>query len=97
MLAGLVFKRTPFFRAHGNDEQLQRIAEILGTKGLQDYIAKYNLKIDKKTLLQLGVHRKRDWSEFAPEGIQAFICTDLYDLLDNLLIYDHQVGNEMKK
>ena len=91
MLAGLVFKRNPFFRAHGNDEQLQRIVDVLGTQGLQEYIEKYGLKLDKSTLLKLGKCRKRDWSEFASTGIEQFVCTELYDLLDNLLIYDHQV------
>ena len=41
---------------------------------------------------EVGTRRKRDWSEFAAAGRNDLICVELYDLLDNVLIYDHQVG-----
>ena len=91
MIAALAFNKYPFFRAHGNINQLLSIVDILGTEGLQEYARKYNLVIPEEAEKQMGIKRKRDWSEFASNGVRRFICTELYDLLDNLLIYDHQV------
>lgn len=91
MIAGIAFNRLPFFRAHGNINQLLSITDVLGSEGLHDYVKKYNLTIPKEAEEQLGIRRQRDWCEYASDGIKKFICTELYDLLDNLLIYDHQV------
>lgn len=91
MIAALVFNKYPFFRAHGNINQLLSIVDILGTEGLHEYARKYRLAIPEEAEQKMGVKRKRDWSEFASNGIRKFICTELYDLLDNLLLYDHQV------
>lgn len=91
MIAGIVFNRLPFFRAHGNINQLLSIVDVLGTEGLYQYVKKYKLVIPEEAEQQLGIKRRRDWSEFAADGIKKFICTELYDLLDNLLIYDHRV------
>lgn len=95
MIAGLVFNRLPFFRAHGNINQLLSITEILGTDGLKEYASRYDLTIPEEAESQLGTKRHRDWSEFASEGFKKFICTELYDLLDNLLIYDHRVTHNL--
>lgn len=92
MIAGIVFNRLPFFRAKGNAEQLRRISEVLGTEGLFQYIEKYKLHVDPEVMSQVSVSRKKDWTEFASEGNPRFLCTELYDLLDNLLIYDHHVA-----
>lgn len=92
MIAALVFNKIPFFRAHGNIDQLCRIAEVLGTDELYAYIDKYKLHVDPEMLEKVGTCRKRDWNEFAAEGRRDLICIELYDLLDNILIYDHQVG-----
>ena len=90
IVAGMVFNRLPFFRAHGNDDQLRVIVNVLGTAELHKYIHKYHLKVNKELVASLGTCRRRDWSEFASGIEQSHICTELYDLLDNLLIYDHQ-------
>ena len=90
IVAGMVFNRLPFFRAHGNDDQLRVIVNVLGTTELHRYIQKYDLHVNETLIASLGNCRRRDWSEFA-SGIDAtHICTELFDLLDNLLIYDHQ-------
>lgn len=91
MIAGIVFNCLPFFRAKGNAEQLRRISEVLGTEGLFQYIEKYNLHVDPEVMSQVSASRKKDWTEFASDGNPTFLCTELYDLLDNLLIYDHHV------
>lgn len=91
MIAGIAFNKFPFFKAHGNINQLLSIVDVLGTEGLYDYAKKYKLTIPPEAEKEMGIKRRRDWTEFASEGIQKFLCTEFYDLLDNLLIYDHQV------
>ena len=91
MIAAIAFNKYPFFQAHGNINQLLSIVDVLGTEGLYDYAKKYHLTIPPEAEKEMGIKRRRDWTEFASDGLKKFICTELYDLLDNLLIYDHQV------
>lgn len=41
ILAGFLLGREPFFRGKDNDDQLVRIALVLGTEGLHDFLRKY--------------------------------------------------------
>ncbi|CAN0405686.1 unnamed protein product, partial [Discosporangium mesarthrocarpum] len=41
ILAGFLFNREPFFRGRNNEDQLLRIALVLGTDGLFEYLRKY--------------------------------------------------------
>lgn len=45
MLAGFLLNREPFFRGKNNEDQLVRIALVLGTQGLHDFLRKYGEKI----------------------------------------------------
>lgn len=44
MLAGFLLNREPFFRGKDNEDQLVRIALVLGTQGLHDFLRKYGEK-----------------------------------------------------
>jgi len=41
MLAGIIFKKEPFFHGNDNQDQLVKIAKVLGTDGLHAYLDKY--------------------------------------------------------
>ena len=43
MLAGMIFQKEPFFQGKDNDDQLDKIAKVLGTEQLFDYLEKYNI------------------------------------------------------
>ena len=45
MLAGMIFKKEPFLQGHDNNDQLVKIAKVLGTDDLKAYLAKHKLKI----------------------------------------------------
>jgi casein kinase II subunit alpha len=52
MFAGIVLKhlsqifmKDPFFMGSSNEDQLNEIAKVLGTKDLMDYLKKYKLKL----------------------------------------------------
>ena len=46
MLAGMVFRKEPFFNGQDNYDQLVKIARVLGTSKLYEYLNKYNLQLD---------------------------------------------------
>jgi len=89
-LLGVVSQKIPFFRGQDNVDQLYKIADVLGTIDLKKYISKYRLKPSKDfnrllakdtPRLSLASYHKRN-KDFADGG--------LYDLLENVLVYDHQ-------
>merc|ERR1719203_1629200 len=46
MLAGMVFQKEPFFRGQDNNDQLVKIARVLGTDLLFAYLDKHNLELN---------------------------------------------------
>ena len=43
-----IFRKEPFFHGHDNYDQLVRIAKVLGTEELYDYIEKYHIELDPR-------------------------------------------------
>ena len=41
MVASMFFRKEPFFHGHDNYDQLVKIAKVLGTDDLFEYISKY--------------------------------------------------------
>ena len=46
MFAGMIFRKEPFFHGHDNYDQLVKIAKVLGTEELYNYLNKYELELD---------------------------------------------------
>ena len=46
MFAGMTFQKEPFFHGRDNHDQLVKIAKVLGTAGLYEYIKQYDLRLD---------------------------------------------------
>merc|ERR1712118_58167 len=46
MLAALIFRKEPFFQGSDNQDQLVKIAKVLGTDGLYDYLEKSLRELD---------------------------------------------------
>lgn len=47
MLAGMVFRKDPFFNGQDNYDQLVVISKVLGTTALHSYLKRYNLTLSK--------------------------------------------------
>lgn len=47
MLAGFLLNREPFFRGKDNEDQLLRIALVLGTQGLFKFLRKYGKQMNR--------------------------------------------------
>ncbi|KAF7723943.1 Casein kinase II subunit alpha [Apophysomyces ossiformis] len=90
MLAGMVFRRDPFFNGQDNNDQLVRIARVLGSEQLHAYLKKYHLQLDPTLDKTIGRCSPKPWSKFVALSNQRYMSDELFDLLDNLLRYDHQ-------
>merc|ERR1712151_528767 len=89
MLAGMVFRKEPFFQGRDNYDQLVKIGRVLGTDGLFDYLDKYNLQLDPHFDDILGKHSRKAWSKFLTSENQSLVNSEVMDLIDRMLIYDH--------
>lgn len=90
MFAGLIFRKEPFFHGHDNYDQLVKIAKVLGTDELFEYLEKYELELDPHFDGLLGRHTKKPWQRFVAPENQHLVSHEAIDLLDRLLRYDHQ-------
>ncbi|KAI7870330.1 kinase-like domain-containing protein [Spinellus fusiger] len=90
MLAGMVFRKEPFFNGQDNYDQLVKIARVLGTDELFAYLKKYNIKLDPHFDDILGKYPAKAWNKFVGPSNKRYISDELFNLLDNLLRYDHQ-------
>lgn len=89
MLAGIVFKREPFFHGHDNYDQLVRIAKVLGTDSLFEYLNRYGMELDSSFDEMIGRHTAKPWSKFVTPDNQALVSDECIDFIDKLLRYDH--------
>lgn len=89
MLAGMIFKREPFFKGKSNPDQLVKIAKILGTSELEKYLKKYGVVLDDDYLEEIGVHSKKSWDTFINDKNKHLISKEALEFLSKLLIYDH--------
>lgn len=98
ILASLLCFREPFFRGKDNVDQLGKIIMQLGTTDLWAYILKYNIQVDSevKKLIQSyhataqHLHRKPWVESLPPDSVRRKPDEKGLDLLDKLLVYDHE-------
>lgn len=97
MFASMIFRKEPFFHGNSNSDQLVKIAKVLGTDDLFDYIDKYDIELDPQYDEILGRFPKKSWHSFVNSENQRFVSNDALDFLDKLLRYDHQVSSAPAK
>ncbi|XP_077375346.1 casein kinase II subunit alpha'-like isoform X1 [Festucalex cinctus] len=89
MLASMIFLKEPFFHGQDND-QLVRIAKVLGTDELFGYLHKYHIELDTRFKDLLGQQTRKRLEQFIQSENQHLVSPEALDLLDKLLRYDHQ-------
>ncbi|KAL0224075.1 hypothetical protein P9112_003465 [Eukaryota sp. TZLM1-RC] len=89
MLAGMMFKKEPFFQGRDNVDQLVKIVRVLGSEDLRAYCRKYNVVLGELEKA-VGNYARRPWNRFVLSENEHLVTPDGLDLLDNLLKYDHQ-------
>jgi len=91
MMAGMIFRKEPFFVGRDNYDQLVKIAKVLGTNDLIKYLEKYDLTLDAHFDGIMGRYTKKAWKRFMTDENRALVSEEAIDLLDKLLQYDHQL------
>ena len=89
MLAGIIFQKDPFFHGRDNQDQLVKIAKILGTQELYRYLAKYSIEMSSVLEKMVGKHVQKPWQRFITHENQHLVVPEALDFLGLLLKYDH--------
>ena len=84
-----IFMKEPFFHGNDNYDQLEKIARVLGTSELFEYLEKYNVELDPNFEGVLGKHSKKPWSKFITNENKHLVSNEALDLLSRMLVYDH--------
>lgn len=89
---GIVTGKIPFFRGKDNVDQLFKIADVLGTVDLKAYLTRYNLRLNKHFHpLLVKVTTRIPWTKYIPSRRKSFSKQEgIFELLDGVLLYDHQ-------
>ncbi|ORX45546.1 Pkinase-domain-containing protein [Hesseltinella vesiculosa] len=90
MLAGMCFRKEPFFNGVDNDDQLRKITQVLGTDTFEAYIKKYSLELTPRLRKMIVRQPVKPWSALVKDSNQRYMSKELFDLLDHLLRYDHE-------
>lgn len=90
MFAGMIFKKESFFYGQDNQDQLVKIAKVLGTEELNSYLNKHRLMLDSRLETLVGRHSRKPWSRFINSENQHLAVPEAVDFVDKLLRYDHQ-------
>lgn len=90
MFAGMIFRREPFFHGRDNQDQLVKIVRVLGSKDLFAYTRKYGLLLDPNTTRIFYNHPRKSWDKFVEEDNKHLATEDALDLLNCMLVFDHQ-------
>jgi casein kinase II subunit alpha len=91
MFASMIFRKEPFFHGNSNSDQLVKIAKVLGTDDLFEYLDRYDIELDAQYDDILGRFPRKNWHSFVNTENQRFVSPEAIDFLDKLLRYDHQV------
>ena len=91
MFASMIFRKEPFFHGNSNSDQLVKIAKVLGTDDLFEYLDKYDIELDAQYDDILSRFPRKSWQSFVNSDNQRFVSAEAIDFLDKLLRYDHQV------
>jgi len=92
-LAIMLFHKLPFFiDGGGKDTRLVRIAQVLGTDGLFEYLARYDIQLDPRVTRRLKAiqQQRKPWEKFISPHKKHLISHDAFRLLDRMLLYDPQ-------
>lgn len=76
MLAGMVFRKEPFFYGNDNYDQLVKICRVLGTDEFYRYLDKYGLELDPQleSLVGRWVHVVMIVSCLCVSGASSILC-----------------------
>lgn len=91
MMAGMIFKKEPFFKGSDNYDQLEQITKTLGTEELFAYLNKYNIQLEVALERVLGSHRSVKLTSYINNTNAHLATPDALDILAKMMQYDHVI------
>ena len=88
-MAGMVFKKTPFFRGNDDVDMVGRIAAVLGNDAFKAYLNKYDIALPPEMQKTIARGKPRPWSSFVNPQNQDLANDAALDLIDKCIRYDH--------
>ncbi|CAN0119513.1 unnamed protein product, partial [Hapterophycus canaliculatus] len=88
MFAGMIFRKEPFFHGHDNYDQLVKIAKVLGTDELFNYLDKYELELDPHFDGIMGRHSNRPWQKFVNPENQHLVSEEAISFVGQVRWFD---------
>jgi casein kinase II subunit alpha len=89
VLAGMTFRKEPFFQGNDNYDQLSKIAQVLGTDKLYEWLYRYFHEPHQVFIDIIGRHSPKPWARFVSTENQRYASQECFQLLDLMLLYDH--------
>ncbi len=91
MFASMIFRKEPFFHGNSNADQLVKIAKVLGTDELSEYLREYHIALDPQYDDILDKYPRKPWTDFVTPENQRLVSHEALGFLNGLLVYDHKV------
>ena len=88
MMAGLIFRKEPFFKGKDNYDQLTKIVRVLGSDAFNDYVTRFRIDLDPYYEDILPTCPTRSYDEYINESNRHLVSAEAIDLLYNVLQYD---------
>ena len=88
MFAGIIFQKDPFFHGRDNQDQLVKIAKVLGTQELFRYLDKYEIELSSVLGKMVGKHVQKPWQRFISQENEHLATPEALDFLGGMLKYD---------
>ena len=90
MLAGMMFAKEPFFKGTDNDDQLIRIAKVVGAEDIRAYVDKFaHIELSEYFKQNLLNFSKKDWYKFVTVKNEDLVEESGFNLLTQMLTIDH--------
>ena len=94
MLAGMIFQNEPFFKGADNFDQLIKIAKVVGTQEIYEYIDKYGLQLVPEIESKMKNFKRKPWDKYINTENEKFFeqeqkMDEVFDLLNNMLRVEH--------
>ena len=75
MLAGMIFQKEPFFKGADNDDQLIKIAKVIGTENILAYVEKFpHIQLSPYFQEHLINYKPKPWEKYVNNSNEELIC-----------------------
>ena len=88
-MAGIIFKKTPFFRGNDDLDMVNKIVAVLGGQQLQSYLEKYGIPLPEPLGKALFRIKAKPWANFITNETKHLACPEAIDLISKCVRFDH--------